>query len=289
LIESWNRIDFSFVLFFSSNWCSHFLNSQVTGRKTIWPEPEMSLDFSPEDVRQHLENLGYTNTSEDQLKDFVRDLRRLIRYEEKQKKLQNLIIQERQRTNINQDDGDDENEENDESSRDELDKSANIKIKHSKREAVYRDFQKETKVKKVLTKQRNTVKYNKNTGDISVTNDSVSLSYEESNSSREQELEVVEEVLRIGVETRRPAFMDVTLGADQRQILPPRPELPTKPTCSFIRPVIKEVKPKNLKQDPVKLHQFYKEHWEKTRLPGELNKTEKDLRWATREWMSKPQ
>ena len=57
----------------------------------------MSLDFSPEDVRQHLDNLGYTNTSEDQLKDFVRDLRRLIRYEEKQKKLQNLIIQERQR------------------------------------------------------------------------------------------------------------------------------------------------------------------------------------------------
>ena len=46
---------------------------------------------------------------------------------------------------------------------------------------------------------------------------------------------VVEEVLRIGVETRRPAFMDVTLGVDQRQILPPRPELPTKPTCSFIR------------------------------------------------------
>ena len=37
------------------------------------------------------------------------------------------------------------------------------------------------------------------------------------------------------------------------------------------RPVIKEVKPKNLKQDPVKLHQFYKEHWEKTRLPGKLN------------------
>ena len=51
------------------------------------------------------------------------------------------------RTNINQDDGDDENDENDESSRDELDKSANIKIKHSKREAVYRDFQKETKVR----------------------------------------------------------------------------------------------------------------------------------------------
>ena len=144
----------------------------------------MNLDFSGGDVRQHLESLGYNNITEDQLKDFVRDLRRLIRYEEKQKKLQKLIIEERQRSNINQDDGDDENDDSD--ARDEVDKN-DIKIK--RRGAVYRDFQKETKVKKVLTKQRNTVKYNKNTGDISVTNDSVSLSYEESNSSREQEVQ----------------------------------------------------------------------------------------------------
>ena len=86
------------------------------------------------------------------------------------------------RSNINQDDGDDENDDSE--TRDELD---DIKIKQ--RGAIYRDIQKETKVKKVLTKQRNTVKYNKNTGDISVTNDSVSLSYEESNSSREQSAE----------------------------------------------------------------------------------------------------
>ena len=145
----------------------------------------MNLDFSGGDVRQHLESLGYNNITEEQLKDFVRDLRRLIRYEEKQKKLQKLIIEERQRSNINQDDGDDENDDSE--ARDELDKAADIKIK--RRGAVYRDNQKETKVKKVLTKQRNTVKYNKNTGDISVTNDSVSLSYEESNSSREQEVQ----------------------------------------------------------------------------------------------------
>ena len=79
---------------------------------------------------------------------------------------------------------------------------------------------------------------------------------------------VVEHVVRIGVEAKRPAFMDVTLGTDLRQILPPRPDLPTKPTCSFIRPVIKEAKAKSTKHDPVKLHQFYKEHWEKQRLPG---------------------
>ena len=97
---------------------------------------------------------------------------------------------------------------------------------------------------------------------------------------------VVEDVIQIGVATKRPAFMDVTLGADLRQILPPRPELPTKPTCSFIRPVIKEPVKKSLKHDPVKLHQFYKEHWNKQRLPGEMNRREKDLRWATREWMN---
>ena len=43
--------------------------------------------------------------------------------------------------------------------------------------------------------------------------------------------------------------------------------------------------PKPLKHDPVKLYQFYQDQWKKQRLPGELNRTEKDIRWATREWM----
>ena len=49
---------------------------------------DMTLNFSPDDVRSHLENLGYKDISEHQLKDFVKDLRRLIRYEEKQKRIQ---------------------------------------------------------------------------------------------------------------------------------------------------------------------------------------------------------
>ena len=43
--------------------------------------------------------------------------------------------------------------------------------------------------------------------------------------------------------------------------------------------------PKSVKHDPVRLYQFYQDQWKKQRLPGELNRTEKDLRWATREWM----
>ena len=50
----------------------------------------MTLTFSSEDVRNHLESLGYKNISDRQLKDFVKDLKRLIRYEEKQKRLEKL-------------------------------------------------------------------------------------------------------------------------------------------------------------------------------------------------------
>ena len=39
----------------------------------------MSLLFSKSDVRRHLSELGYANVTEEQLDDFVKDLRRLIR------------------------------------------------------------------------------------------------------------------------------------------------------------------------------------------------------------------
>ena len=48
----------------------------------------MSLNFSKEDVRKHLLDLGYTNISKEQLKEFMNDLKRLIRYEEKQKRIE---------------------------------------------------------------------------------------------------------------------------------------------------------------------------------------------------------
>ena len=99
--------------------------------------------------------------------------------------------------------------------------------------------------------------------------------------------ENVKEEIHIEVKNVQPDSPPKNLKTGElRQILPPRPELPTKPTCSFIRPVIKDPQPKSVKHDPVKLHQFYKEQWEKQRLPGELNRVEKDLRWATREWMA---
>lgn len=204
-------------------------------------------NFSPEDVRRHLEDLGYTHITERQLTEFVRDLRRLIRYEEKQKRLRELL-------------------------QDEPDNSVVVK----KTEAS------STKVKQVWTRERKTLHLDKATGDVTLTNDSASLSYETSSSNySHEEAEVRVRVTKIA--DRPPKMLDVDPLC---QNLPPRPELPTKPTCSFIRPVIPESKePKNPRRDPVKLYKFYEEQWKKQRLPGELNRQEKDLRWATREWM----
>ena len=212
----------------------------------------MSLNFTAEDVRRHLVSLGYSHISEDQLKDFVRDLRRLIRYEEKQKQLQDLIENQK--------------EKNESSS-----SSASASTDDEK--VLRRN--KATKLKKTLTQERRTLNYNEKTGDLTLTEDSISASYETS-----AEEEVIIQIKNV----RDSPFKDLKVG-ELKQVLPPRPALPTKPTCSFIRPVIKDPQPKSVKHDPVKLHQFYKEQWEKQRLPGELNRTEKDLRWATREWM----
>ena len=48
----------------------------------------MSLSFSKEDVHKHLLDLGYSNITNDQLREFMTDLKRLIRYEEKQKRIE---------------------------------------------------------------------------------------------------------------------------------------------------------------------------------------------------------
>lgn len=214
----------------------------------------MSLKFTPEDVRRHLVSLGYGDIAEEQLGDFVRDLRRLIRYEEKQKQLQSLIEQDKLTQQQRKDESTTDQEE-------QIDLKAN----------------RSRKLKKTVEQKRRTLNYNRNTGDLSLTENSVSVSYEAS----------TEEEIHIEVRNVQPDSPPKNLKTGElRQILPPRPELPTKPTCSFIRPVIKDPQPKSVKHDPVKLHQFYKEQWKKQRLPGELNRVEKDLRWATREWMA---
>ena len=46
---------------------------------------DKSLNFSKDDVRSHLAELGYSNIDDDKLDEFCADLKRLIKYEEKKK------------------------------------------------------------------------------------------------------------------------------------------------------------------------------------------------------------
>ena len=52
------------------------------------PLENMSISFNKDDVHKHLLDLGYTNITGDQLQEFMKDLKRLIRYEEKQKRIE---------------------------------------------------------------------------------------------------------------------------------------------------------------------------------------------------------
>ncbi len=51
----------------------------------------MSFHFDKVDVRRHLADLGYNNVDEEKLDDFVKDLRRLVKYEEKKKRIQEQV------------------------------------------------------------------------------------------------------------------------------------------------------------------------------------------------------
>ena len=47
---------------------------------------KMPLHFTRDEVQKHLDDLGFKNVNDEQLDQFLRDLRRLIKYEESHSK-----------------------------------------------------------------------------------------------------------------------------------------------------------------------------------------------------------
>ena len=47
----------------------------------------MERNFTDEDIKRHLTELGYANVPDERLRVFVKDLRRLMKYEEKKRRL----------------------------------------------------------------------------------------------------------------------------------------------------------------------------------------------------------
>ena len=228
----------------------------------------MAMHFSKDDVRRHLDSLGYKNVTDRQLKEFMTDLKKLIRYEERQKRIEShLEFRKLYREEVRC------------RSADSTYSSAGESLQSTPR-GERRPRKSQIDFKCDVTRESSTT----------------TVSYENSSSSSNLSLtkERVKETASVRVEIRVPSppsasdfdggcFELLHKPGETKQILPPRPPLPSKPTKSFIKPLLNDPKRKPAARDPVQLYDQYKKHWDKLKLPGD-NST-KQLRWAVREWM----
>jgi len=212
----------------------------------------MSLNFSEDEVRKHLSELGYRNIPEGKLEAFVGDLRRLIKYEERKKrldrKLDNLeqtnpqppAVSERRRSSKRKAKADPNTPHTTESSRRE-----NLSAR------TYHHSQ------------------------------PTSSSTADTSSSRDNASEMEESSLYVDIHIPRSA---------STQSLPPplAASLLQQPAQGVIRcrstnNMAPSLGARRGRSDPVRLHAEYRKAWGKLNLPGETSHSK--LRWAVRGWM----
>ena len=211
--------------------------------------------FSREDVRRHLTELGYSNIEEGKLDEFCTDLRKLIKYEEKKKKIgQKLELLEQNQKRI------EANKENDSTSTStEMPK---------RRRRIRREEKQRLKEEKLRAKLQ-----------------ARSLSESELDSYRHQDdVDLGDQCEEVEASS---LYIDVDLPASRPGSSKSQPlaaSLLEQPPAGFIRvrsgPSIGK---KPAECDPVSLHQKYQQMWDKFQVPGE--KRHDKLRWAVRGWM----
>ncbi len=234
----------------------------------------MSLRFSKSDVRRHLLDLGYGNVTDEQLDEFVVDLRRLVKYEEKKQRCKKYdeerSIRRRSSSTSSAYSSSSSHRPATECDEDEADADA-VDLARVRR--------RRRKVVDVIEKE------SKSASSMSVTSSSASSDVllrvnvdDSSGLSRSQSMSSLEE-------PRPPAARMTKTG-----LIPL-----SKPTTSFITPAAMAMatgsarQPRggaasgNLKCDPVRLYQYYQQRWARTRFPGD--DSSKQVRWAVREWM----
>jgi len=307
----------------------------------------MSFSFTKDDVRQHLLSLGYKNLTDEQLQEFCKDLKKLIRFEEKQKRIE-AHLEFRKRNREHQQQRQQRRGGQRPQSADST-YSSGSDIHNSVEDGA--NIAKSPRLQKRVKQhqERRQMVFDKKSGHLDITKESMittaTVSYEDENDDEPSSASIVqerrkatyhhgkaaadgnegrrrhrshedstatslsEELVKVKInlskdsiggepshtkESRakvRPDFdggcfdlLNRPTGESMtQQILPPRPEIPTKPTTSCIKPAFKEPRAKPVNRDPVQLHDYYQKHWSKLRLPGDGS--DKQLRWAVREWM----
>jgi len=236
-------------------------------------------EFTREDVVKHLADLGYDNVEEAKLDSFCADLRRLIKYEEKKRRVGEKLEQLEQSQRRLQ-----------ESREDSKDSSTTPEVARRKRRVRREDKQraKEEKLK---------AKYGGSEDSTNSSNlrgrDGVSSSVREVETSIEREevdYNMTGHDTSVSSEAHQDdpssLYIDVDLPPSRpsSSSLPLAASLLSQPPPGFIRvrsgPSVGRKGPAS---DPVALHQRYRDQWARSNIPGE--KRHDRLRWAVRGWM----
>ncbi|XP_022902515.2 centriolar and ciliogenesis-associated protein HYLS1 [Onthophagus taurus] len=228
----------------------------------------MSIPIDSREVYEYLQELGYENISSKQLKEFVHDLKKLIKYEEKKKR--NLcnkenVAQDIQETKQKGDIFQNLYETNTEASKAKIvqpkkDKIITVQVK--KHKETCRHYKPkcegvETQTVDVDKKDESPLSENKET----------QISQSSLNSKRSDKTTSMKESDQL------VKIEDGKKSSSKENVI----EL--KPKASFIRP--KSVK--TTKSDPVSLYHRYQAEWKKQKIPGVDNHS--NLRWVIREKM----
>jgi len=226
------------------------------------------LQFTRDDIVMHLAELGYKNVEESKLDSFCADLRRLIKYEEKKRRVGEKL-ERLEKSQQRLEDSHQETQEN----------STTPEVARRKRR-IRREDKRRMKEEKMRAKF----------GTSESTQSSNSRSKEEISRSRDVETSSEQDQVdftRAEVEDEPSSlYIDVDLPQSRpaSASMPLAASLLAQPPAGFIRvrsgPSVGRKGPGS---DPVSLHQKYREQWARVNIPGE--KRHDKLRWAVRGWM----
>jgi len=223
------------------------------------------LQFTREDIVMHLAELGYSNVEESKLENFCADLRRLIKYEEKKRRVGDKLERlEKCQQRL------------EESPEDTRDNSSTPEVARRKRR-IRREDKRRNKEEKLKAKYGSAESTN-SSKNISSSIREVDTSSEpnEVDFTKADEIQDEPSSLYIDVDlpSSRPASVCLPLAAS----------LLAQPPAGFIRVRSgPSVGRKGVGSDPVSLHQKYRDQWARVNIPGE--KRHDKLRWAVRGWM----
>jgi len=217
-------------------------------------------NFSRSDIKRHLAELGYSNVTEEKLDSFVRDLRKLIRYEERKKEVENKL--------------DDIDHQLPPRHKKVPDTSTSPELEAKPRRRIRRRERKRDEKEDMMTKHNMEEQ-------VEVTRDAADAGGVLHGEGQDQD----ESSLYIDVDLPPEAASSAPTSsrgptAVQASLL----ERPPNSGPGFIR--VRSGPPlgrRPASSDPVALHQEYKKHWARSNIPGERRHDQ--LRWAVRGWM----